>query len=155
MFATFAIYSYQASRLAIPILFILFTVNPINLGLNLSFKKFLPLFFVFILCVPTFISDNRNTILVRLKETNIFSHWEEYSINQPYHFIGLTVGHILSYFSPANYSISSYSWITGSPQGISGTGAIGWVGGFLLLVGLWYWFKDIPSNKGYVFYSIG
>lgn len=154
-FSVLAIYAYHASRLAIPLLFILYVLDPLHSDFWKYFKldwvgglkKLWPLIIIILLIIPILIANKGSSILRRLEQTNIFVHWQSYPISPLYYFGGISLGHLLSNFSPANLALGAYPWIKGSPQGTSGNGVIGWAGGSLLILGLWQWLKKFPARK--------
>jgi 4-amino-4-deoxy-L-arabinose transferase-like glycosyltransferase len=172
-FALLSIYSYHGARLAVPILLLLLFSDPLSTGTlkNILQKpaKFLiklwPLFVVAIFSIPIFVSNNSISIFRRFDQTNVFSRFYPYTpqelitnnthpwlnlTNSPLYYItGIISGHILSYLSPRNLAISIYHWVNKSPQGISGTGMLGWLAAIFIIFGLWQWLKKVNINRNY------
>lgn len=155
LFSTLAIYSYHASRLAIPILLFLVLLNPIKL----NFKKLWPIALVAVLYLPLLLETQATLLLTRLNQTNVFSHFYPFTprglifmpnawlnlLGHPLYYLGgILSGHLFAYLSPKNLSLLIYPGVIKSAQVISGSGMLGPVGGVLFLAGL------VSSLKGLI-----
>ncbi len=158
LFAVLAIYSYHAARLTVPLLLLLWFVDPMTLSIKKAFKqpfpilkKLWPLALVLILYIPLFWEAQANLILTRFGQTNVFDHFYPYTPSEllitsnvwlnplahPLYYLGgILVGHIFAYLSPQNLSLLLYQGVIKSAQGISGTGMLGILGGSLFTVGI-------------------
>ena len=166
-FSALAIYSYHASRLAIPVLMFLVFLDPISLDLkrldikNL-FKKLWPLALLPVLYLPLILETQATLLLTRFNQTNVFSHfypftpsellfapnvWLNLLANPLYYLGGILSGHVFAYLSPKNLSLLIYPGVIKSAQVISGSGMLGFMGGALFIIGIITAFKKLVSGK--------
>lgn len=176
LFSAASIYSYHSSRLAVP-LFLFFVIIDV---FKFNFKKIInnptktiislwPIFVVAILYLPLVLEANAGLLLTRLSQTNVFSHfypftpselrftqniWLNVLAHPLYYLGGILSGHLLNYLSPKNLSLLIYPGVIKSAQVISGTGMLGFVGGFLFIVGLVTQFKSLVLEKRILIYWI-
>lgn len=169
IFSIFSIYSYHSARIAIPILFFLTIIDPFTFNLKVFLKKPIdllkklwPIVLILISYVPLFLETQASFLVTRLKQTNIFNHfypftpreliftenvWFNVFAHPLYYFFGYLSGHIFSYLSPKNLSLLIYPGVIKSAQAISGSGMLGFFGGFLFIIGLISSLKYLFSDK--------
>jgi hypothetical protein len=167
VFSTLALYSYHASRLAIPILLVLVFLDPINFELErFRFKELLkklwPVGLIFLLYLPLLLETNAYLLLTRLNQTNVFSHfypftpreliftpnvWLNLLGNPLYYLGGILSGHFFAYISPKNLSLLIYPGVIKSAQVISGGGMLGFAGGIFFFIGLISNLKELILQK--------
>lgn len=169
LFSVLSVYSYHSARLAIPILIFLTLVDPFTFSLK-SFlrkpieliKKLWPVVLISVFYIPLFWETRASFLITRLKQTNIFTHfypftprelifteniWLNVFAHPLYYFSGYLSGHIFSYLSPKNLSLLIYPGVIKSAQAISGSGMLGFFGGFLFIIGLLSSLKYLFLNK--------
>jgi len=100
------------------------------------------LFCLFLL--PVFAFSKSNDLLTRFRQENLFSKYSyPDSIFPTYHYLGHLVGHMFSYFSPANYGTVTYHWIKNSVSFTPDFVILGWLEPFFILLGLFYVLKRL------------
>lgn len=171
VFFALATYSYHSARLAAPALLLLWIIDPIKVLLkkenplkNIRYKKFIILFLLIILLLPLILSKDGTLILTRLRQTNLFNRlypftprelitnknpWLNFQAHPIYYLTGIFLGHIFSYFSPKNLTISLYHWVKNSPQAIPEFSMLGWEETILFVVGLLALLKKIKKEYKY------
>src|SRR5258706_3244867 len=169
LFSVLAIYSYHSARLSIPILLLLFFIDPFSFNFKVFLKhpfeiikKLWPLFVVIILYLPLFLEFHTSLLLTRFSQTNVFSHYYPFtpheliytsnvwlnSLGNPLYYLGgILVGHITAYFSPKNLSLLIYPGVIKSAQAISESGMLGFFGGLMFAIGLVSTFREFIQNK--------
>lgn len=163
LFSALAIYSYHASRLAVPVLLLLVFLDPIKIDLKKNrfetlLRKLWPLFFLPILFLPLLLETQAGLLLTRLNQTNVVSHfypftpselifmpnvWFNLLAHPLYYLGGILSGHVFAYLSPKNLSLLIYPGVIKSAQVISGSGMLGFLGGVLFFTGLISFLKTL------------
>lgn len=170
-FSLLSIYAYHNARLAIPLLYVMVFLDPLQTGFKdiiknplRYIKKLWPLALVLIMYSPIFLASSSNAVLRRFDQTNIFSHYFPYAPKEllnnkaywfnilpspAYYLGGWITSHLMAYLSPKNLALSIYPWVIKSAQSISGTGMIGWLGGLLFIMGIPQWLKFVTTKMEY------
>ncbi|EKD55993.1 MAG: hypothetical protein ACD_58C00321G0002 [uncultured bacterium] len=171
LFFGLSAYSYHSARLSVPVLIVLWGVDPLKWFWIDSVKEMLTsiwkgiikvwwivgLFIVMV--IPVFMA-NSSLVLTRFNQENVFRRFYPYSpkelvagnpflsinSNALYYFGGIISGHVMSYFSPINLNSRIYNWVKMSPQFIPGMGMLGWIEGVVFLFGLVVVIKSIKKS---------
>lgn len=174
IFFGLAAYSYHGARAAVPVLVVFFVLDPLKFFFTKNFNdyikwflkfkvKYLWLLVFFILFIsPVFLANKSSQVLTRFKQENVFYRyypftqkelltegknvWLNFKNNPVYYFLGIMVGHMLSYFSPINLGGRVYHWVKGGVQYIPGFSMIGWAETLVFVFGLIYLIKKIKIS---------
>jgi len=162
-----SLYSYHSARLAAPVLLLCWILDPLGWLLKAKrkkvpiFQKTIPFLLLVLFSLPLVLSKDKTLILTRLRQTNLYyrlypfvprelitksNPWLNLQAHPAYYLGGILTGHIASYFSPKNLSLSLYHWVRNSPQAIPEFSMLGWI---FFVIGLVVLLKKLSKSYKY------